>query len=74
MQLQWVDVKGMGVVSGTPEGIIRFLWHDGEHFICDWEPFWRKTEQWILDPVSDLAAAKVVVESWETPEGWEDDE
>lgn len=72
--LIWTDAPndlGAACVSGQT---CRTLWHDGDQFVCNWDEFNCPLEQWILDPVPDLAAAKAVVESWETPEGWEDDD
>lgn len=71
--MQWndCDAGSVGITGG--DGILRILWHDGEQFVCDWKDD-KPIEQWLLDSVPDMAAAKAVVESWETPEGWEDDE
>lgn len=77
MQLPWADFEdSLGVVGATSQTLrtTRILWHDGDQFICDWHASGDDMETWLLDPVPDLAAAKAVVESWETLEGWEDDE
>ena len=73
MQLDWLDTP-RGAAAASNDGTLRVVWHDGEQFVCDWTPDEKPMERWLLDPVPDLAAAKAVVESWETPQGWEDDD
>lgn len=74
--MHWNDVADGSGSAGYMDSdkVLRVLWHDGNQFICNWLNLEQEPEQWLLDPVPDLAAAKAVVESWETEEGWEDDE
>lgn len=74
MQLQWHDTIGGGSFAGGPSSIMRRLCRNGDGFVCEWIVNGQDSEDWLLDPVLDLAAAKAVVESWETEEGWEDDD
>lgn len=74
MQLTWHDTIGGGSFAGEWNGTMRTIRRDGESFLCDWREDGKEPELWYLDPVSNLAAAKAVVESWETPQGWEDDD
>ena len=71
--MQWNNSLSGSVGRADGDEILRLLWHDGVQFVCTWDGL-SSSENWILDPVPDLAAAKAVVESWETPEGWEDDD